>query len=268
MADRSEQPVKDPPEGADGVERQFAAALVAAAESLLGWSAEAVLAGVDEGTSKDFLASLDDPSGCMALHRAGRESEPIGWVAVPSQLARPVADRMLGAPPEDSPLSPGPLTDVERELVRRWIGQAAAPLSAGRDSPLPPRPLQPDDAVAVFRLAVKLDRHTGTIRLCTAAAVLRAGAAARPAGGERLGLIELSADVAEAAEAGDELSALAPGDILTTDLDAGGPSPRVTVRLAGIAKFLARLHACEGKRAVTLTDRLGETAPSEQPPAN
>ncbi|MEI7837778.1 MAG: FliM/FliN family flagellar motor C-terminal domain-containing protein [Planctomycetota bacterium] len=71
-------------------------------------------------------------------------------------------------------------------------------------------------------------------------------------GGRPLGIMELTVTSLETGVPADELTTLAPGDILATEIDAGQD---VVVRLAGIPKFVGRLGAYEGRRAVTISAR-------------
>ena len=51
----------------------------------------------------------------------------------------------------------------------------------------------------------------------------------------------------------DQLSALEIGDVISTDVSVDG---EVTVRLAGIPKYIGQLSTVDGKKAITITRKI------------
>lgn len=211
-----------------------------------------------------FRRNVQEPTCCYTLvarpSRAGRGGA-VGevWVDVGSEIAHPMLEALLGGASGRSAASDRLLTAVERRLLRRLpqavgecLSSALAP--AGVSVELPQRPAAskaaPGGPVAV--LTFRLSRHgaDGAMRVAMPAGLLEA---MLPAGEAELGrwaAIELSAALPDTSLPASEAATLEVGDIVTTDTP---PDGEVTVRLAGVAKFTAKLGACDGRRAITIT---------------
>jgi flagellar motor switch protein FliM len=223
------------------------------------------LVDISLASVEGFRRNVQEPTCCYTLiARPSRDADGgaavagIGelWVDVGAEIAHLVLEALLGG--NRTPATDRPLTAVERRLLRR-LPQAvseclsAALMRAGMSVELSDRSTAAaaaagPAAVLTFRLTCR--GADGAMRVALPAALLEA---MLPAGLGDLGqwaAIELSAALPDAALPASEAAALEVGDILTTDTPADG---EVTVRLAGVAKFAARLGAADGKRAITIT---------------
>jgi flagellar motor switch protein FliM len=192
------------------------------------------------------------------------------WIELPRGVAFVMVDLLLGGRQAGRYVPARRLTEIERRVLLRVIGLAAGAMGrflpgrvgiefrAGMETPLPSEsPPGAPATVATFELEIL--GQVGTMRLC----VLAGPEEAPPLGGARAGDGPLLLTVAseEIDVSADELATLAPGDIVVTDTPADG---EVIVRVAGIPKFAARLGACDGRPAITITRKLN---PGERPRA-
>jgi len=221
----------------------------------------------------EFLDALEEPSCCYLLvspsDRTPETSEAVAVVAFSPQIAYPMIDRLLGGADADAFLPGRALTNVERRLLRRFAALAAEALQAVwpgggkrpelqlvegefRAGELPF--LRAEQEVATLTVALSLGRHVGAMQLCVPEWVAHADDAAQPYRPQAEGPLELAASRQAVIDPA-ELVDLAPGDIVITDSATDG---EVVVRIAGIPKFAARLCASDGKRAVTITRKLGD----------
>lgn len=261
----------------------FAERVARAAGNLLNAPFHARVVCVTPQTDAQFLAGVGAPTCCYALRPPPartdgppeRLPQSTGWVELDREFAFVCIDRLLGGAVDQAYLPDRPLTAIERKLLRRVLAvsveglHAAWPrqtggadcLSAGRFELAEGwgcRPLakaaQGQPAVTV-RLEVAVSGHVGMMRLCLPATALDGLEMPRRAPAVRnAGPMELSVALPDIVACADEVRGLAPGDIITTDTPVDGEA---VVRVAGIPKFAARLGASGGKRAVTLTRRIG-----------
>jgi flagellar motor switch protein FliM len=220
-----------------------------------------------------FHRNVQEPTCCYALaagvvrtanDKAVKVPEEVVWVDVATEIAYPILDLLLGGSGGRTQVTDHPLTAVERRLLRCLPEAAAECLSAALEptglsvklsagpAPAAALPAGPQEAaVLTFRLTCR--GANGTMRICLPAALLEAMLPHAAAQGGPWAALELSAALPDTALPASELSGLAADDILTTDVPPDGD---VTVRLAGVAKFAARLGACHGHRAITITKPL------------
>jgi len=230
--------------------------------------------GLSQLSWEEFLGSIQDPTYCFAVSTLPERSAGQGGLAknlsgsleISPSIAFSAVDRLLGGSSSGASVPERPLTAIERRLLRRVLDAAAAG-SARTSSPAParlvpalndsswlPRGSGAGQAVIATTFDVVLGGRVGTVRICLAVAAGAGAAIPRPLGRPSAGPLQLSVTTGETEIPPEELSGLAPGDILTTQAPADG---EVIVRAAGIPKFGARLGACGGHRAVTITRRLG-----------
>ena len=275
----------------------FARDLAAAVQSLLGWPVRIRLLGVSEFDRSGSGQSLDEPTCCFTLEAAAVTDKPAtpsagqspacvaaGWLAFAPQIAFAILDRLLGSTGKQVYIPSRPLTSVERRLMRRVVALAAgivekliteaqgrqretrpvsgraaqesmaAPLgdgSSGHDTQ------SRDGAQRVFAFEASVGKQTGLLRLCVPAEAMASPPAPAVRPGQGASPLELSATVDQQVDAA-EMAQLGAGDILITDTPADG---EVTLRTAGIPKFVARLGACDGQRAATVIRRLSQGDP-------
>ncbi len=233
------------------------------------------LVDVSLTSAQGFHRNVQEPTCCYTLTvRPSRASGDAAgqvcaclWVDVGAEIAHPILDVLLGGPGGRGPPNDRPLTALERRLLRRLpeaVGECFSPslARAGLSVRLANGPGSAasagaaEMAVLTFRLSGR--RADGAMRVCLPPALLEA---VLPAGASQLGhwaAIELSAALPDTSLPASEAAGLAVGDILATDTPADG---EVTVRLAGVAKFAARLGACNGNRAITITRPLPPPQP-------
>ncbi|MCY2924198.1 MAG: FliM/FliN family flagellar motor switch protein [Planctomycetota bacterium] len=232
---------------------KLAAALAKALGEQLRRPVELLFAHVQRRTFPEVLAAETVPPCLYTLEAAGQSG---GWVQVSPSVFFPMLDCLLGG---DGTRAGGPeraMTYVERQLGRRIverIAQAVQQELGGPEGLIPrsgetPQPPPPGQPFLEISFAVRLGEQAGMLRV--AMDPRSVGSLPLPEGGRPLGIMELTVTSLETPVPAEELTALAPGDILATEIDA---NQDVVVRLAGIPKFVARLGSYEGRRAVTIT---------------
>jgi flagellar motor switch protein FliM len=258
---------------------RLAAALTALARTEVTVTpADAGAAGSGDAAWLRFpLAALSDDS----------QPPPHVSAELSAELCFALFERLMGGAGEDFDVPARPLTGVERKVFGRAARAAVAALRDAwpADDDFPPlapmeAPGSADGAGAadeewVATFAVDVGGRPGALRLCLphdlggmAAVVPRHvdahGGTRRPpchpAPRRPLDLVAALPDIELSRE---QLGALEPGDLLATGLP---PDAEVVVSVAGIPRFTARLGKHNGRRAVTITRKLGE--PNEEPPAS
>ncbi|MCJ7545142.1 MAG: FliM/FliN family flagellar motor switch protein [Phycisphaerae bacterium] len=240
-------------------------ALAAALRRRLSADCGVHLVDISLSSPQDFRRNVQEPTCCYTLtvgplragdERAGRASGCL-WVDVGAEIAHPILDVLLGGSGGRVLASDRPLTAVERRLLRRLPEATAECLSAalvqvGESVRLAEGPVAASwagpAAVLTFRLSCR--GADGAVRVCVPVTLLEAMLPSHLAELGQWAAIELSAALPDASLPASEAASLEVGDIVTTDTPVDG---EVTVRLAGVAKFAARLGACDGHRAITIT---------------
>jgi len=257
----------------------FAAHFASRAASLIGRELAVIPAGWSRQAYSEFLASLPGHTCCHMLAARGTPpptgAAPNGaaaahrvWVDADRGVAFALIDALLGGR-EGAYVPDRALTGVERGLLRHvvdlvaeslgqsWPGDRTQSFEVVDDESgcavAPGRGEQPV-TVAAFRLG--LAGQTGALRLCLPEALLSAQRNGAQPQRRIAGPLEISVVTAEIDLSQAELADLSAGDILMTDTPADG---EVIVRVAGIPKFRGRLGTCDGRRAVTITRRMGSS---------
>lgn len=246
-------------------------------------------AGIWQVSPPQFRARVQEPTCCCRLtvrppayaHGGASPEAPAEsiWLEFTPPLARAMVNLLLGAGIQAEVLTDErPLTGLERGLLRHiaevvagaltvaWLTGTCPSISVGRDEYVPQSPgLQADDQLlAVLSFSLSIAGQVGVMRLAMAPALLESLLPDRPVAGANQKALELSAALPEISLAAEELARLAPGDILLTDTP---PDGQTVVRLAGIAKFTARLGRWGSRRAVSITGRLAPPAPGQARPS-
>ena len=255
----------------------FAAQFAARAASLIGRDLAVVPAGWSRQPYSEFLATLSRYTCChmlaagapapAAAQADGAEATDRVWVDADRGVAFALIDALLGGR-EGAYVPDRALTGVERGLLRHvvdlvaeslghcWPGEQSRLFEVVDDaSPHPAAPGRPEQPVTVVTFRLGLAGQTGALRLCLPESLLSARRDGVPPRRRTAGPVEISVVTAEIELSQAELADLAAGDILMTDTPADG---EVIVRVAGIPKFRGRLGTCDGRRAVTITRRMGE----------
>lgn len=234
---------------------KLAAALAGALGDQLHQKPELLFAHIQRRTFPEVLAAETVPPCLYTLEVDGRCG---GWVQVSPDVFFPMLDCLLGG---DGTGMGGPeraMTYVERQLGRRIVARIAEAIQQSLGSPggaslrpgEAPEPPPPGQPFLEISFAVRLAGQAGMLRVAMDPRAVPSLPTAE--GGRPMGIMELTVTSPETGVPADELEALAPGDILATEIDA---SQDVVVRLAGIPKFVGRLGAYEGRRAVTISAR-------------
>ena len=232
---------------------KLAAALAKALGEQLRRPVEFLFAHIQRRTFPEVLAAETVPP-CLYTLEADEKSG--GWVQVSPSVFFPMLDCLLGGDGTRTAVPQRAMTYVERQLGRRIIERIAQAVQQELGGPgrMPPRsgealqPPPPGQPFLEISFAVRLGEQAGMLRV----AIDPRTVASLPLleGGRPLGIMELTVTSLETPVPAEELTALAPGDILATEIDA---AQDVVVRLAGIPKFVGRLGSYEGRRAVTIT---------------
>lgn len=239
----------------------FAGSLAEAAGKRTPLSCTAELIGLSVETQADFCSSMQ-PNGARMLLRAncgGASSEPVDLLLeIQPAPAFALVEAMLGGPDEGY-LPDRPANDTELRLLSRvmidateGLLRAVHPQGHGpilvRFEQAPQQPRRPGESVLVVRVELTAGGAKGVLRMAVPPEIC-----AEPIGRVRGdNLVQITVDAADADLSDEDLEHLAPGDILMTDLPADG---EVSVRVAGIEKFVGKLAAGNGRRAVHITAR-------------
>jgi len=220
--------------------------------------------GIAKGSRAGFLNSVEDGSCCFRL---GAEGEGDVWLEFSPPLAFVIIDCLLGDPQPGQFVPRRPMTGIERQLLARvavlardCLRRPAAGGESKRSFSVGALPESIGDRpagalTATFEISVA--EESGTMRICVAEATRRAESSFAAAG--ESAPIELSATITDTDIDAADLAGLACGDVITTDTLAEG---EVVIRIAGIPKYLGKLGAMNGKRAITITRRLDGRPPA------
>jgi flagellar motor switch protein FliM len=245
----------------------FASRFSVAASRLLSRGVKLMPSETSRRSYAELLPAPRDSAFCYLLASASSPGPVL--LDISPEIAMAVIDGLLSGPggiyvPQRRPSA------LERRLFARvaeaaaeslrecWPGQAPLALRpAGEAAAAGTDPAGEDVVVLTFQMAVECS--VGYLRLGVPESMLRGLPAAEAAEGAAptcqsplITLVELTAAVEDVTVSAEDLEHLAPGDILATDTAADGD---VLVRIGGIPRFLARLLAHSGRRAVAITGR-------------
>ncbi|MFP3937833.1 MAG: FliM/FliN family flagellar motor switch protein [Phycisphaerae bacterium] len=237
----------------------FAEDLAAAVAQRISRSCSAKLTGLSVESLAEFYGSTQPGGAAMLLAscRSSTSPEPIELLfEIAAAPAFALIDALLGGDRGDY-VPNRSANETELRLLSRVIAEPARNLlgkilpgeqaGAGEVEPAPAEPNRPAESVLVARVELTVGQSTGTARLAMPR-VLFPNVATQP--GDNL--VQITVDTSDTNLRGGDLENLAPGDILMTDLPADS---EVAVRAAGIVKFVGRLAAGNGRRAVHITGR-------------
>ncbi len=224
------------------------------------------LVGLSAESLADFHASMPPAGARMLL--TGRQSQPDRALEVvlevPQAAAFALIDTLLGGD-MGGYVPDRAVNETERRLLCRTAAEAVEALcrrvwcdNSGLISvdstDAPDQPDRPSEPVVVARTELSLDGAIGILRLAIPRGVLEGSDRKdRPCPDK---LVQIAVEASDPNLNPEDLAELAPGDILITDLPADG---EVRVRVAGIDKFVGRLAAGNGRRAVHITGRTDQT---------
>jgi flagellar motor switch protein FliM len=195
---------------------------------------------------------------------------------VEASILHPMIDLLLGGAAEDGTQPNRPLTEIESCLAARivrvflqecrsaWqkLVELKLDVLQVESNPRLLRILPADEPVILVTFQVSLGQLRGAIRLCLPCRPIeRIGERLqaedpipinRPGSGS---LAAVNVALAETQIGANELADLRPGDIIVTETAADNPA---IVSVDGIAKFRAKPGTFRGRKAVRLTEELGE----------
>jgi flagellar motor switch protein FliM len=257
-----QQPTRTRPDDLRPFQEAFARAFAAAASALLRTEVCVRPAGLGRGDARagEHRTVCRLPMATAAAGGAGEGGGGQLWLGLSAGAAYAAVDRLLGGGGEGGHIPERPLTAVERGLMRPLAEAArgsvleAWPAEGAALAPLRGEARAPggDEGEVIAAFTLEMDGRGGAAWL-----TLPSGALRPPAADARKPRqsVELSASLPQTPLPVEELTRLAPGDLLATGAEADA---EVTVRVAGIPKYVARLGRHGGRRAVTITRRFGE----------
>jgi flagellar motor switch protein FliM len=262
----------------EGFGRNFGAALSGYLRTII----EVNVANIEQLTYSEFIHSLPNPT-CFNLLKADQLDGQL-CLEISPLIIYPIIDRLLGGSNADLFIPQRPLTQIEQRLVQRITDRATQHLSEAWSNLTPvtfkvedfesnPQLVQivpPNETVVVIGFELKMGNRAGTMSLCIPYNVIEPimgilaaqnwfsyqRKAGQPDHLRKLtsslntAPVEMRAFLAQTTISINDLLALQPGDILTTDKDQGAD---VLIQVEGKNKFLGQLGQLKGSRAIQIT---------------
>lgn len=254
----------------ESVARDFATALAA----LLRTSVDVSLASLEQVPYGQFVGRVETPA-CFYVLKADPLDDR-AMLDIEPAILQPMIDRLLGGADTDEPPLGRPLTEIELSLaariVRLFVQQCCSAWKGMLDlrldvlqmesNPRVLRLLPADELVLVAGFDLTVGRLHGAMRFCLPCrAIERIGdspsfePAAAIASPSTPSAIDVSVTLAETTLTAGELADLRVGDIIATEAAVDCPA---IVLIDGAAKFRATPGVYQGRRAVRLTEAVGE----------
>jgi len=262
----------------EGFGRNFGAALSGYLRTII----EVNVANIEQLTYSEFIHSLPNPT-CFNLLKA-EQLEGQLCLEISPLIIYPIIDRLLGGSNADLFIPQRPLTQIEQRLVQRITDRATQHLSEAWSNLTPvtfkvddfesnPQLVQivpPNETVVVVGFELKMGNRAGTMSLCIPYNVIEPimGVLAaqnwfsyqRKAGQQdhvrkltsslNTAPVEMRCFLAQTSISVNDLLALQPGDILTTEKDQ---THDVLIQVEGKNKFLGKVGQLRGSRAIQIT---------------
>jgi flagellar motor switch protein FliM len=250
----------------------MASVLASAFSELLRSPVDATFSGVEQFAYGKFVHGLASPSHFSVL-----KAEPLGdclMLDIELAILYPMLDRMLGGGHEDEPPPRRALSDVEIPLAVRVARVFLEQLRQTWHEVLPLkfetlqidseprllRTLPAEETVAIVGFTLTVGGRQGMIRLCIPCRAVRQLADALADGSVEdvdSSLAKIVVTLATSSITVGELRGLQVGDIIATEAAAGSAA---IVSIDGHAKFRAKPGACDGCKAVVLSEEIGDSA--------
>ena len=262
----------------EGFGRNFGAALSGYLRTII----EVNVVNTEQVTYSEFIHSLPNPT-CFNLLKAEQFDGQL-CLEISPLIIYPIIDRLLGGSSTDLFIPQRPLTQIEQRLITRVTDRATHQLSEAWSALMPttfsvqdfesnPQLVQivpPNETVMVVGFELKMGNRAGTMSLCIPYNVIepfmsvlaaqnwftyqrRGGAddtARKLKRNVQQAPVELRVFLAQTTISVNDLLALQPGDIITTEKPAGG---EVAVQVEGRIKFHGKIGQFRGSRAVQIT---------------
>ena len=179
------------------------------------------------------------------------------WMGMDAPAATAMIDVILGGRPYQDASGRRALTAIDRRLLARVVDRAAGLVASIAGIP---QPLTRHEAQQISEppavAAVCFDLDIGGAMWLFVDGELCGGPESddnRRTPRAKGGPIELSATLNVPEIDADQLADLEVGDIIATDVSVEG---EITVRLAGIPKYIGQLSTVDGKKAITITRKI------------
>jgi len=245
--------------------------------------ADIVLLSVDQLSYAEFLMSLPETT-CINVVKIAPQGGTLAFEVNPT-LVFAIIEKLMGGSSE-TPTMNREITLIEQQLVEGFIrmslrdlqdgwqtiGDATFDLERQETSPQLVQIVAPNEIVVVIVFEVKIGQSSGMMNFCIPAIYLepfavelkqenRTDITTRMSAADHRRIdevlarapVSLAADLAEKRMAIRDLLALKAGDLLPLDRESGAP---VTVKVAGIPKYLASFGSRKNKRAVRILSTL------------
>ncbi|MCS7034395.1 MAG: flagellar motor switch protein FliM [Phycisphaerae bacterium] len=290
---RPERVSKEQMRALEGLHETFARNFGAALSGYLRTIIEVSVAHIEQLTYSEFIHSLPNPT-CFNLLKADQLDGQL-CLEISPLIIYPIIDRLLGGSNADLFIPQRPLTQIEQRLVQRITDRATHQLSEAWSNLTPvtfsvqdfesnPQLVQivpPNETVVVVGFELKLGNRAGTMSLCMPYNLLepimgilaqqswfsyqrkgdQTGLARRLRRNVSVAPLELRVFLSRTTITMNDLLALRPGDIITTEHDQ---NQDVLIEIEGKKKFLGQLGRFRRARAVRVTRVVQET---EEPAA-
>ncbi len=301
---RPERVSKDQMRALEALHDSFARNLGAALSGYLRTIIEVSVAHIEQLTYSEFIHSLPNPT-CFNLLKADQLDGQL-CLEISPLIIYPIIDRLLGGSNADLFIPQRPLTQIEQRLVQRITDRATHHLSEAWSNLTPvkfkvedfesnPQLVQivpPNETVVVVGFELKMGNRAGTMSLCIpynaiepimSLLTAQSWVSYQRKGGQEDHLRKLTRNVntapievrvilARTTIRVDDLLALQPGDIITTEKPSSG---HALVQVEGKNKFLCEAGKLRGNRAIRITrmsrevlDAASEPQPVVGPPGS
>ncbi|HRK32373.1 MAG TPA: flagellar motor switch protein FliM [Tepidisphaeraceae bacterium] len=279
---RPERVSKEQMRALEALHESFARNFGAALSGYLRTIIEVSVAHIEQLTYSEFIHSLPNPT-CFNLLKAEQLDSQL-CLEISPLIIYPVIDRLLGGSNADLFIPQRPLTQIEQRLVQRITDRATAQLSEAWSNLTPctfsvqdfesnPQLVQivpPNETVVVIGFELKMGNRAGTMSLCIPYNLLEPimGILAQQSWftyqrkgdstdqGRRLrksvsiAPLELRTFLARTTMTLNELIALQPGDLITTQ---HAIESDVWVEIEGRRKFYGQVGQFRGQKSVRVT---------------
>ncbi len=285
---RPERISKDQVRALQGLHEVFARNFSAFLSGFLRTIVEVRVAGADQLSYAEFIASLPNPTSFNLIVASTLEGRLC--LEISPLIIYPIIDRLLGGSNDEVFIPQRPLTMIETRLVRRILNQAMTHLTEAweqvhkvqftlgemESNPHIVQIVPPNEVVVVIGFELKLGSRAGTMSLCIPFTVIEPlmgelsaqnwFQAGRNRGDNQWGRmiaervadarLEVVAVLAETTITLSDLQDLEVGDLLMTDKPAAMPA---TVCIESVPKFVGDVGRHKGHRAVRIRRQVTPT---------
>ncbi|MFG0331562.1 MAG: flagellar motor switch protein FliM [Phycisphaerales bacterium] len=257
--------------------RVFGAALTGFLRSIV----EVRVASAEQMTYAEFIASLPNPTAFSLIHPD--ELDGMMCLEVSPLIVYPIIDRLMGGTNQELFIPQRPMTGIEGQLISVILNRAMNALSEAwasiremkfelgelESNPQLVQIVPPNEVAIVIGFEIKMSSRAGTMNLCIPFNVIepmmqelnaQSWFNTKRARGDDMfsrrvienltaAPLDLSGVLAETTITLEELTNLAPGDVIMTEKPASKP---VVLCVEGERKFIANIGQHRGSRALKI----------------